>query len=113
MAWEGGGDVCTWDALAKKFLDRAIEISDGDAPALPSIIRYNERVVSAFSYISQLFEVPRKLEALEQRGKHKMLRLPPNSMSRELHHAMEPFSVIGPTSLRAWSDTALCRVARG
>ncbi len=101
--WLGrGGDSQTWDSPAKKFLERTVEIADGNAPALPSILRHNERAVSVFAYVSQLYRVPQMLDALEQRGIHKMLRMPPNSMSRELMHTMELFSHKSPASLRAW-----------
>ena len=99
---ERGGLELTWDPPCRKYIDRAIEVANGGAPALPSIIRYNERAASVFSYVSQMFCPPASMEALEQRGVHKMLHMPPNSMSRHLMHSMQPFSTVAPTSVRAW-----------
>jgi len=54
-AWLGiEGEQKTWEEPAKKFQKRTIEISEGKAPSLPTIIRYNERCVPVFSYISQI-----------------------------------------------------------
>lgn len=71
-------------APTHKFLDRVEEIADSSAPALGAILRCNERAVSVFSYVSQFVQITdaKSMGALEQRGVHKMLRLPPNSMSR-------------------------------
>ncbi len=80
-----------------------------------SILRYNERVASVFSFVAQVIPLhdPPSLAALEQRGVHKMLRLPPNSMSRKLMHSLEPFHCKSPTALIPMCRASMYRFARG
>ena len=68
---------------------------------LPVILRYNERVASVFSYVSQVTQIPdpSSLAALEQRGVHKVMKLPPNSMSRDLTLSFSPFSAAVPNAI--------------
>ena len=63
-----------------KYLSRCFDISLSVATALPTIVRCNERAVFVFSYVSQVLlhpDIPR-LKRLEQRGIHKILKVPPN-----------------------------------
>ena len=110
--WLGkDGDTRTWAIPSEKYLERSAEIAVGQAPALPSIIRYNQRAVSVFAYILQVFPVPENLASLEQRCVHKMLKLPPNCMSRKLMHSFHDFCDVIPTSVISWCRAAMYRFA--
>ena len=96
-----------------KFKERVKEIAEAGAPTLPSILRYNEYAASVFSFVAQVCPIPdhKEFAATEQNGVHKMLRLPPNSMSRRLMHSLEPFLGKSPLCLSAWSKAAMFRYA--
>ncbi len=53
-----------------KYLERVEDIRSAGAPSLVSILRYNERAASVFSFVAQVIPVhdPPSLAALEQRG---------------------------------------------
>ena len=71
-----GGVVKTFKGCGEKYLSRCFDISLSVASALPTIVRYNERAVFVFGYISQVLlhpDIPR-LKRLEQRGIHKVLK---------------------------------------
>ena len=111
-----------WDAIKEsyagpctKYLERVEDIRSAGAPSLVSILRYNERAASVFSFVAQVIPLhdPPSLAALEQRGVHKMLRLPPNSMSRKLMHSLEPFHCKSPTALIPMCRASMYRLARG
>ena len=69
----------TWKAPTRKYGERILEIYEGGASALPSILRYNERALPVFSFIAQIFPPHESvnISSLEQRGIHKILHLPP------------------------------------
>ena len=96
-----------------KYFDRVEQVSCSVAPSLGSILRYNERVVTVFSYVSQFVQVPdtKALGALEQRGVHKILKLPPNSLARDFMHNLAPFSPKSPNALLPMCSAALARFA--
>jgi len=100
-------------APTQKYFDRVEDISGASAPALGGILRYNERAVSVFSYVSQFVQIvdTKSMSALEQRGVHKMLRLPPNSMSRQFMHDLGMFSAKSPLALLPICTAALVRFA--
>ena len=108
-----GGIVKSFEAPTIKYNERVKEIAEAGAPTLLSILRYNERAASVFSFIAQVCPIPvqKEFAATEQRGVHKMLRLPPNSMSRKLMHTLEPFLCKSPVCLIAWSKAAMYRYA--
>ena len=58
--------ACSWKAPIDKFGVRILEVFDGKAPALLSILQYNERVLPVFSYVSQVFLPPESINGLEQ-----------------------------------------------
>ena len=41
-----------------KYFSRVEELASSTSPSLPTIIRYNERVVTVFTYIAQVVAVP-------------------------------------------------------
>ena len=65
----------------EKYLERVEELSSSQASSLGTILRYNERVASVFSYVAQVTEHPdpQNFKSLEQRGVHKVLKLPPTA----------------------------------
>ena len=76
-----GGSERTFKVREDKYLSRCFDISLSVASALPTIVRYSERAVPVFSYVSQVFlhpDIPR-LKKLEQRGIHKIFKLPPTA----------------------------------
>ena len=108
------GDLKTYEAPGQKFQCRAEEIFGGGAPALPSLLRFNERAVPVFSYVAQVF-APRdwkKMYRFEQNAVHKVLHLPPNCMSRELFHSLEIFSGVVPRCLGAYIKSCMFRFAK-
>ena len=77
-------------------------------------MKYNERAVPVFSYVSQVLlhpDIPR-LKRLEQRGIHKILKLPPNCMNQRLTHTLGEFCPISPKPLFALSIAAHSRFAK-
>ena len=95
-------------------MSRCFDISLSVATALPTIVRYNERAVPVFGYISQVLlhpDIP-KLKRLEQRGIHKKLKLPPNSMSQKLTHSFGEFCPLVPRPVFAMSIAAHSRFAK-
>ena len=76
-----GGCEKTFTACEQKHLNRCFDISLSVASALLAIVKYNERAVPVFSYVSQVLlhpDIPR-LKRLEQRGIHKVFKLPPSA----------------------------------
>jgi len=108
-----GGAIATFAAPVNKFLDRVEEVAGTSAPALGSILRYNERVATVLSYVSQFVAYPDQpgLAALEQRAVHKILKFPPNTISRRLMHSLEPFLAVSPVAVVAQCSATLCRFA--
>ena len=104
----------TFKAPCDKYLERVEELASTGAPSLPTILRYNERVVTVFSYVSQVIRPPdwKSLASLEQRAVHKALKLPPNSMSRKLLHSFQDFCAKVPISLCASVRASMYRFAR-
>ena len=93
-----GGVKKTFKSCEEKYLSRCFDISLGVATALPTIVRYNERAVPVFGYVAQVLlhpDIPR-LKRLEQRGIHKILKLPPNCMSQKLPHSFGEFCPFNP-----------------
>ena len=100
--------------MRKKYLSRCFDISLSVAKALPTIVRYNECAVPVFGYVSQVLlhpDIP-KLKRLEQRGIHKILKLPPNCMSQKLTHSFGEFCPINPRPIFAVSIAAHSRFAK-
>jgi len=109
-----GGVQKTFKGCEEKYLSRCFDISLSVATALPTIVRYNERAVPVFGYISQVLlhpDIP-KLKRLEQRGIHKILKLPPNSMSQKLTHSFGEFCPLVPRPIFAMSIAAHSRFAK-
>ena len=75
-----GGCEKTFSACEQKYLSRCFDNCLSVASALLTIARYIERAVPVLSYVSQVLlhpDIPR-LKRLEQRGVHKVLKLPPD-----------------------------------
>ncbi len=104
----------TYSLPCKKYLERVEDIGSASAPSLVSVLRYNERAATVFSFVSQVIPVhdPPSLAALEQRGVHKVLKLPPNSMSRKLMHSLEPFHCKSPAAIISMCRASMYRLAR-
>ncbi len=104
----------TFQGPTEKYLDRVEELASTQAPSLGTILRYNERVASVFSYVAQVTEHPdpNNLKSIEQRGVHKVLKLPPYCMSRQLMHSCEPFLLKAPVAITSMCKAAMYRFAR-
>jgi len=89
-----------------KFVHRVEDVVGGKAPAATSICRYNQRGVTVLSYVAQFSLPPSELKpslpSLDQWAIHKLLRIPFNSLPRNLAHSLTPFSIIEPTPLTAY-----------
>ena len=98
---------------AIKFVHRVEEVVSGSAPAALAISRYNQRAVSVLSYVSQFSPPPQQagLPALDQWAVHKILRMPPNSLSRDLAHSLGVFTQVEPIALESYCAACLCRFA--
>lgn len=107
------GARITYRDPTHKYLDRVEGIAGSAAPTLGCVLQYNARVVTVFSYVSQIVQIPstKEFAALEQRGVHKMLKLPPNSMSHKFMHGLEPFLPKSPTALLPMCRATLARFA--
>jgi len=96
-----------------KFVHRIEEICSGKAPAATSICRYNQRAISVLSYVAQ-FAVPPEdvnMSGLAHWAIHRILRMPPNSMSRKLCHSLGFCTVIEPIPLASYCAAILFRFA--
>ena len=104
----------TYDTPKEKFWGRVNELADASAPSLSTVLRYNERVATVFSYVSQFYLPPEadKMNSLEHRAIHRILKLPPNSMSRKLSHSFQPFLPKTPTTIGAMVRATCARFAR-
>ena len=103
----------TYRGPVEKYTERVKELAENQAPSLPTILRYNERVATVFSYVAQVVSPPAgvDLASIEQHSIHKILKLPPNCMSRKLALSIEPFSLVVPRCLSALCDAAMFRFA--
>ena len=96
-AWLGD-HIPEWRELeivsaARYYLKRVEELAEAGAPALPTILGYNECVAIVFSYALQFVPLPdpSSIASLEERGIHKSFGLSPNAMSREPSHSFDHF----------------------
>ena len=113
LGWHLGVDSATLsfhDPLAK-FNKRVLEIADGKAPSTVAFLRYNERAVSVLSYVAQFAIPPSDLGKLEYQARHKLLRMPPQSMSYDLSHRLEDFCGVAPTALEDYCLAVMYRFA--
>ena len=104
----------TYTACEEKYLSRCFDLSLNVASALLTIVRYNERTITVFSYVSQVLmhpDIPR-LKRLDHRGVHKSLKLPPNSMSQKLTHTFGEFCPMSPKPIHALCIAAHSRFAK-
>ena len=100
------------DPIAK-YNKRVLEIVDGRAPSTVAFLKYNEWAVSVLSYVAQFAVPPGDIDIgrLEYQAKHKLLRLPPQSMSYELSHRLDDFCVASPTALEYYCLAIMYRFA--
>ena len=97
----------------KKFVNRVHEVSIGKAPAAVVVIRYNQRVLPVFSYVSQ-FAIPLvafKIHALAHRSLHSILRVPPNSFSRKHTNSIGFCRGISPLPINSYCVSVRYRFA--
>ena len=84
-----------------KYGSRILEITSANAPAAAAFCRFNQRAVPVLGYVAQ-FGVPSVdmgLPALFAWSVHKLLRMPPQSFSRELCDNLKEFTVVSPMPL--------------
>ena len=103
LGWHLGleGSQLSWLAPLTKFQARVSEIAKGHAPATVALQRYNQRAVTVVSYVAQ-FALPlisTNIEAKEQQAIHKILRVAPNSFSRDSLCRIGEFTGVQPTPL--------------
>jgi len=100
---------------ARKYVDAVHEICIGQAPATVALCRYNQRAVPIFSYVAQFADPPKEVdvEGLSQWAVHSVLRMPPQSMSRQLMYSIGFCSLIEPLPLKAYCSAILFRFASG
>ena len=98
----------------KCFVHRIEEIVGGRAPAASSILRYNQKAIPVLSYVSQFAPPPFSANvcALAHGAIHKIIRIPPNSMSRVLSHSMSFCSAVQPIPVLAYCGAHLIRFAQ-
>ena len=96
----------SFEGPIQKYKDRVLEVVGGRAPSTQALIRYNQRAVPVLSFVAQFAFPPDSfnLPALEQISIHKVLRLPPNCMSRNLMHNIAFATAVAPTRI---ADTCL------
>ena len=115
LGWHLGRHSATlsYAAPIKKFSHRVQEICIGKAPVAVALVRYNQRVVPVLSYVAQ-FAVPPdcyKISALAHRSVHSVLRMPGNSMSRQLTNSVGFCSGISPLSINSYCASVRYRFA--
>ena len=115
LGWHLGrqSDVLSFAAPIKKFANRVHEIVAGKAPAAPSIIRYNQRVPTVLSYVSQFAEPPEEynVASLAHWAVHCILRLPANCYSRKLINSVAFCSGINPLPILSYCASVRYRFA--
>jgi len=100
------------DPLAK-FVGRVDEVCGGNAPAATSICRYNQRAVTVLSYVSQFAVPPANADvaALSHWATHRILKMPPRSMARQLSYSIGFCSAVEPIPLVAYCAATQFRFA--
>ena len=105
------GIMLPFEAPLAKFKERVQDVVSGNASAPCAILRYNQRWAPVLSYVAQFAHPERKnknnnngqhsidIPAREQNAIHRILRLPPQSMSRSLMQAVGLYSAVAPTRL--------------
>ena len=102
---------CSFKAPLEKFEQRINEVVDGKAPATTSILRFNQRAVPVLSYVSQFAFPPVNMTDLEMWSIHKILRMPPKCMSRQLCHSTAFCTEVNPICLSAYCFANMLRFA--
>jgi len=115
LGWHLGRHAATLSFAApiKKYANRVHEICNGKSPAAVAVIRYNQRVVPVLSYVSQ-FAVPPdsyQIQSLAHRSLHSILRMPPNSLSRNLINSVGFCTGINPLPIRSYCASVRYRFA--
>jgi len=123
----------SYAAPLEKYASRVQEVVDGSAPATVAIVRYNQRVVPVLSYVAQ-FAAPQASKCLRLKQRqfsekvtvlnetvdladrehgaiHRILRMPPKCMSRELMHSIGFASIVSPTPVINYSLAIMYRFA--
>ena len=100
-------------APLEKYTSRIQEVVDGSAPATVAIVRYNQRVIPVLSYVAQLAVPSRTIDlaAREHGAIHRILRMPPKSMSRELMHNIGFSTVVSPIPVVNYALAIMYRFA--
>ena len=106
-------DLNSWSSPIQKFKNRICEIVGGKAPATASICRYNSRALTVLSYVAQFTPPPaeHKVPGLAHWGIHSILRIPPNSLSRQLCYSMGVCSIVQPVPIEAYCNAIIYRFA--
>ena len=103
----------SYQAPLSKFVNRVSEVCHGQDPAAVAICTYNQRAVTVLSYVAQFAPPPEdsKLECLSHWAVHRILRMPPNCMARELTYAISFCSAVNPLPLKSYCLASLFRFA--
>jgi len=115
LGWSLGVDsasISFRDPIAK-YNKRVLEVADAKAPSTVAFLKYNDRASTVLSYVAQFATPPVEynVRRLEYQAKHKLLRIPPQSMSYELSHRLEDFCGISPTVLEDYCLAVMYRFA--
>ena len=107
------GAQLTFEQPITKYFERVEELAQSNAPSLPTLLKYNQWVASVNTYVSQVTPIPDcALAGIGQRGVHKSLKLPPNSISRDLLHSFDDFCACTPIALVSLCRASMYRFAR-
>ena len=106
-------DALSFAEPIAKYNKRVLEIVDARAPSTVAFLKYNERVAPVLSYVAQFAIPPFDLDIgrIEYQAIHKILRLPPQSMSFALTHRLEDFCAVAPIALEDYCLAVMYRFA--
>ena len=104
----------SFEAPLAKYQSRVSEVVQGKAPISASIVRYNQRCIPCISYVSQFANPCRQdydLQAIEHTAVHRVFRMPPQAMSRNLMHSSGFCTEVFPTVLQDYNRSCTFRFA--
>jgi len=96
-----------------KYNKRVLDIADAKAPSTVAFLKYNERAITVLSYVAQFAYPPPEfdIDCKEFQAVHKLLRMPPQSMSYELSHRLEDFCIVAPVVAQDYCLAIMFRFA--
>ena len=115
LGWHLGVDsnVLSFRDPLAKFGKRVVGISEAKAPATISMLRYNERAIPVLSYVAQFATPPASINirSKEFYALHKLLRLPPCSLTHAFLHSLSLFTIVEPTPIEDYCSAIMYRFA--